>query len=86
MNFRTATDGLLASISHEELAAALDVSIATVRQARLDPQAKAHRSPPEGWEGVVIQMAETRAEHFNRLAARLRSRWKPKGRRSQPNG
>jgi hypothetical protein len=73
MNFRKATDELLASISHEELAKALGVSVATVRQARLGDDAKAHRSPPEGWEGRVLKLAEMQADRLRRLAAKLRS-------------
>ena len=71
MNFRKATDDLLAGVSHEELAKALGVSVATVRQARLANDAKAHRSPPEGWESVILRMAKQRADHYKRLVARL---------------
>jgi len=71
MDFKKATDELLAGISHEELAEALGVSVATVRQARLTESAKAHRSPPEGWERVVHRMAKERARRLERLAARF---------------
>ena len=71
LDFRRATDELLACISHQELAEALGVSIATVRQARLDESAKAHRRPPHGWETTVAKLARTRAERLNRLAAKL---------------
>jgi hypothetical protein len=73
MDFKKATDELTAPVSHEELAAALKVSIPTVRQARLDPSAKAYRRPPEGWARAVIRLAEAKAERLNRLAARLRA-------------
>lgn len=72
-DFRKATDELLASISHQELANALGVSVATVRQARLEPQAKAHRNPPEGWERPLLRLAENRAKHFNRLVTKLKT-------------
>lgn len=72
-DFRKATDELFAVVSHQELADALGCSVATVRQARLDASAKAHRSPPEGWEKVVTKLAEGRAGGFSRLAARLKS-------------
>ncbi len=78
MTFRSATDELLAGISHEELANALGVSVATVRQARLTDDAKAHRSPPEGWETAVLRLADAKAQHFDWLAARLRADAKPK--------
>jgi hypothetical protein len=71
MTFRKATDELLIGISHEELAKALSVSVATVRQARLTVDAKAHRSPPEGWESVILRMAKQRADHYRRLVGRL---------------
>jgi transposase len=71
MTFRKATDDLLAGISHEELAKALGVSVATVRQARLADDAKAHRSPPASWGAPVLRLAKQRADHFKRLVARL---------------
>ena len=73
INFRKATDQLLEGISHEELANALGVSVATVRQARLDESAKSHRSAPKDWEPVVRQLAEKRAQHFRRLVEKLGS-------------
>ena len=36
MNFREATDGLFSRVSHEDLARALGVSVASIRQARLN--------------------------------------------------
>jgi hypothetical protein len=74
MNFKKATDELLADISHSELAEPLGVSVATVRQARLDAGAKAHRNPPDGWETVTLRLAERQSAHFARLAEKLRKR------------
>ena len=71
MSFRKATDDLLAGISHQELADALGVSVATVRQARLDESAKAHRNAPDGWETRVAKLARTKAAGLTRLADRL---------------
>jgi transposase len=71
MNFREATESLCAGISHEELAKALGVSIATVRQARLRPDAKAHRSPPDNWREGVRRLAEQRASQYLRLMSQL---------------
>ena len=73
MNFRKVTDDILAGVSHDELAKALNCSVATVRQARLDESAKAHRNPPEGWEKAVLKLAEQKLEHFKRLVAKLRA-------------
>jgi hypothetical protein len=73
MDFKKVTDELFKSISHDELADAVGVSVASIRQARLDGDAKAHRSPPPGWEKAVLKLAETRARHFERLVDRLRA-------------
>ena len=71
MNFREATDELCDVVSHEELAKALGVSVATVRQARLRSDAKAHRSPPEDWKGAVTRLAKERLDHYRMLVTRL---------------
>ncbi len=73
MDFRKATDALCAPVSHAELAKALGVSIPLIRQARLKPDANAHRSAPEGWEQAVRRLAEERAKHYHRLAEKLRN-------------
>jgi predicted transcriptional regulator len=54
-----------------EIADALGCSEATVRQARLDESANAHRNPPEGWEGKVAKLAKQRADGLARLADKL---------------
>ncbi len=72
-DFRKATDELFSVISHDELAKALGCSVATIRQARLDDAAKAHRNPPEGWEKVVAKLADSRASALRRLGSRLKS-------------
>lgn len=72
MDFKKATDILCGGISHSDLANALGVSVPLVRQARLDAAAKAHRSPPEGWEKAVAKLAEREAERLSRLAATLK--------------
>jgi len=71
ITFRSATDELFACISHHELAEALGVSVASVRQARLDPAAKARRSPPDVWQPVIRRMALDQAKRLSRLASRL---------------
>jgi hypothetical protein len=74
MDFREATDGLFARVDHEDLAKALGVSIAAVRQARLKPGANAHRSPPSDWRNAVIRLAESRVWHYRELIRSLRER------------
>ncbi len=71
MDFKKATDELLACISHQKLADALGVSVATVRQARLDAGAKAHRGAPDGWQAVIRKLALGQAKRLNRLAEQL---------------
>lgn len=74
MDFKRATDELFERVSHQELASALGVSVASIRQARLSPTAAAHRSPPPGWPEVVARIAEQRGERLLELAAKLRAK------------
>jgi hypothetical protein len=78
MDFKKATDILFDHVDHARLAQELGVSIATIRQARLDAEAKAHRSPPNEWEDAVIRIAEERADHYQKLVERLRKPLKRK--------
>jgi hypothetical protein len=74
MDFKKATDALFETVSHDDLALVLKSSVAAIRQARLDPTAKAHRSAPKDWEPAVLKLAEARARHFARLAENIRKR------------
>lgn len=71
MNFKKASDSLFDRIHHEVLAGELGVSVATIRQARLDVRAKAHRSPPKNWERAVVGLAEDRIHHLHELIGKL---------------
>lgn len=71
MDFKKATDALFAPVTHQELADVLGVSVAAIRQARLSPEALAHRSPPPEWEGAVRKVALAKARHYERLAKQL---------------
>jgi hypothetical protein len=73
MDFKKTTDALLSRIDHADLARELGVSVALIRQARLRPNASAHRTPPADWQKAVLRLAEDRARHFTRLAERLRT-------------
>ena len=73
MDFKKATDELFEPLSHAELARALGVSVASVRQARLNITATAHRSPPEGWEEAVAHLAEKRAGRYRDLVEEIRN-------------
>ena len=71
MDFRKATDDLCDGLSHEELAKALGVSIASIRQARLKSDANAHRTPPQGWEKKLIHLAQERMSRYRKLIKEL---------------
>lgn len=71
MEFREALDKLGERVTHEEVAEALGVSVASVRQYRLSEEARAHRSPPPGWPGVLEKLARMRGEELIKLAEAL---------------
>jgi len=71
MDFKKATEELMAGMTRGQIAAALGVSEATVRQARLDDSARAHRNPPEGWEATLAKLARQKGDRLRRLAERL---------------
>jgi hypothetical protein len=75
-DFRKATSELLAGIDHPKLAKILGCSVATLRQARLDPAAKAHRNAPEGWQAKVAETAVKESDRLQRLAKALQRRIK----------
>ena len=68
MDFKKTTDQLFARVTHEDLANALGVSVALIRQARLDSSAEAHRSPPDGWEKAVSALAKAQERRFRQLS------------------
>lgn len=67
MNFKEATDTLFSGAKHEELAKALKVSVASIRQARLNSKAKAYREPPPKWQTAVIKVAEAKVNEYLKL-------------------
>jgi hypothetical protein len=73
MNFKEATDGLFAKVDHKSLAKRLGVSVATIRQARLRPVARAYREPPANWRDGVIRMAEAQIMRYRSLIDGVRS-------------
>lgn len=72
MDFKEATDDLFRSVGQADLADALGVSLALVRQARLKPDAAAHRKPPADWRRGVIRLAERRILEHRQLIDHLR--------------
>ena len=73
MDFKKATDELFANVSHDDLAKALGVSVASIRQARLQEGALARRSPPPGWQISIRRLAEGQERHYRRLAQKMRN-------------
>lgn len=81
MDFRSATDLLFEKVGHEDLAKMLGTSVASIRQARLNEDARAKRAPPNGWEKAVMKLAEERVAVFADLVRRLKAEERP---RAQP--
>ena len=73
MNFREAIDRLGERVTHEQAARALGVSVASVRQYRLPPEANAYRSAPSGWAKVLARLARSRIRELSDLADELES-------------
>jgi DNA-binding GntR family transcriptional regulator len=71
MEFREAVDRLGDRVTHDEVASALGVSVASVRQYRLSPAAKAHRTPPGGWSKILAHLARQRSRELCELADAL---------------
>ena len=82
MNFREATDGLFARIDQAEFAKRLGVSVATIRQARMRSDARAHRTPPENWPDAVVGLAEAQIAHYRKLIESVRRGTKVSTRRT----
>lgn len=71
MNFKQATDALLKSVTLEDLAAEMGVSVQAVRQARAQQGSSGFRRPPLGWEMAAAKLARQRAMTLGKLADRL---------------
>jgi hypothetical protein len=71
MDFREAIDRLGERVTHDQVARALGVSVASVRQYRLPPAANAHRSAPGDWAKVLAHLARTRIRELSELADEL---------------
>lgn len=71
MDFREAIDRLGDRVTHEQAARELGVSVASVRQYRLSPEANAHRSAPSGWAKALARLARNRIHELTELANEL---------------
>ena len=71
MNFKAATDRMIPAITLAGLSDELGMSVAAVRQARLDPATSSYRTPPAGWEKAIAKLARERAGELVKLAEEL---------------
>lgn len=69
MDFRTATD--LLGLPAPELAEAFGLQPQTIRQMRLAPDAASYRSPPAGWQKVIVRLARERGRELDQLVKSL---------------
>jgi len=74
MNFGKAVDALCDSLSHEDVAKALGVSLQTVRQARLKENSAGFRAAPKNWKLAIIRLAESRVAHYRKLIEKLKTK------------
>lgn len=65
VDFKTATDIL--GLSATRLADEFGLQPQTIRQMRLSSEAVSYRSPPEGWQRVVADLARKRLSELNDL-------------------
>lgn len=73
MDFKTATDRVTgACVTLADVSAAAGVSDSKVRRARMDPKSSEYRSPPDGWQLAIAELAEKRARELVKLAEQLR--------------
>jgi hypothetical protein len=70
MDFKTATDIL--GVPAAELAEAFGLEPQTIRQMRLPPDARGHRSPPPDWKTVLLHLSAERREVLAALEDALR--------------
>lgn len=69
MDFKTATD--LLGLPATELAEAFSLQPQTIRQMRLAPDAASYRSPPAGWQTVIVRLARERGRELDQLVKAL---------------
>ncbi len=74
MDFVKTTDALFAQLTAADLAQEMGLAPQTIRKARVTAESVASRNPPAGWEKAALKLAESQAQHFTRLAERLRAR------------
>jgi hypothetical protein len=73
MDFVEAMEHLKRAITDEEIAAALGVSVNTIRRTRADPLTRNYRPPPAAWRSALARLAADRAKALLNLEADLAS-------------
>lgn len=63
----------LLCLSASDVADMFGVGQQTVRQMRMDPDARGARTPPDGWQKVFAKLADQRGKRLAALAKELRS-------------
>ena len=71
LDFKAATDRLMAAPRIPDIAGELGVSVNTVARWRVDPEKDASRSPSIIWQAEVARMARARCTDLTKLAERL---------------
>lgn len=79
MDFRTATDALIARITLRDVAEACGSALNSIERARLEPDSRHRREPPAEWQGPVAHLARQRAEELVRLAEQVENGSEPTG-------
>ena len=71
MIFKEGSDRLTHCVTLFDIARETGMSDATIRRARLDPDTKSYRSPPQTWQKAIAKLARARAGELVRLAEEL---------------
>ena len=71
MDFKAATDRMIPAITLADLSAEMGMSVAAVRQARLDPTGPSYRTPPVGWQKAIAKLCRKRGGELVKLAEEL---------------
>jgi hypothetical protein len=71
LDYKDATDGLLRTISAQDLADEIGCSKNAILRARLDSSSKQYRPPPAGWQAAVVKLARFHGGDLLSLADEL---------------
>jgi hypothetical protein len=74
VDFKEATDRLTERVTLADIAEACGSHPNSIDRARLEPGSKSYRTPPQGWETAVEQLARERGNELLTLANELATR------------